>query len=51
MRFRSIAQRILIYLLKAKDKGGKEFLDAIIESVVELNKSIIGSLRDKLAIA
>ena len=33
MRFRSMAMRVLVDLFKAIEKGGKDFLDALMESI------------------
>ena len=45
LRFRSIASRILVDLLKAMEKGGKEFLEALPASIGKPYRSRMGSLR------
>ena len=49
MRFRSIAMRILVDLLKVMEKGGKEFLDTLMESVRKPYRSTMGSLGGQIA--
>ena len=49
MRFRLMAMRILVDLLKAMEKGGKEFLDALMESIRKPYKSTMGSLGGQIA--
>ena len=49
MRFRSMALRILVDLFKAMEKGGKEFLDAMLESIRKPYRSTMGSLRGQIA--
>ena len=44
MRFRLMAIRILVDLLKAMEKAGKEFLEALMESIRKPYKSTMGSL-------
>ena len=49
MRFRSMAMGMLVDLLKAMEKGGKEFLDALLAFIGKPYRSIMGSLRDQVA--
>jgi hypothetical protein len=42
LRFRSIAMRILVDLPKATEKCGKEFLNAVLESIRKSYKSTMG---------
>jgi hypothetical protein len=42
MRFRSMALRILVDLFKAMEKGVKEFLDALLESIRKPYRSTMG---------
>ena len=44
LRFRSIAMRVLVDLLKAMEKGGKGFLDALLESIRKPYKSTMGAI-------
>ena len=45
LKFRSIASRILVDLFKAMEKGGKEFLEALLATIGKLYRSRMGSLR------
>lgn len=45
MRFRSIILRVLVDLLKAIEKGGKEFLNSLLAPIWKSHKSTIGALR------
>ncbi|EQD76737.1 transposase IS4 family protein, partial [mine drainage metagenome] len=49
LRFRSIAMRILVDLLKAMEKRGKEFLDALLESIRKPYKSTMGVMGGQIA--
>ena len=49
MRFRSMAMRILVDLFKAMEKGGKEFLDALLASIGKPYRSTMGSLGGQIA--
>ncbi len=46
MRFRSMAMGILVDLLKAMEKGGKEFLEALLASIGKSYRSTMASLGD-----
>ncbi|MHB1709646.1 MAG: hypothetical protein ACYCT2_09255 [Thermoplasmataceae archaeon] len=46
--FRSIAVRILVDLLKAMGKAGKEFLDAVPESIRKPYKSTMGATEGQI---
>ena len=46
MRFRLMAMRILVDLLKAMEKGGKEFLEALLASIGKSYRSTMASLGD-----
>ena len=49
MRFRSMAMRILVDLLKAMENGGKEFLDTLMESIRKPYRSTMASLGGQIA--
>ena len=49
LRYRSMAIRILVDLLKAMEKGGKEFLDALLESIGKPYKSTMGVIGGQIA--
>ena len=49
MRFRSMAMGMLVDLLKAMEKGGKEFLDALLAFIGKQYRSIIGLMVGKIA--
>ena len=49
MRFRSMAMRVLVDLFKAIEKGGKEFLDALMESIRKPYRSTMGSFGGQIA--
>ena len=47
MRFRSMTMRVLVDLFKAIEKGGKEFLDALLESIRKPYRATMGSFVDQ----
>ena len=47
MSFRSMAMRILVDLLKAMEKGGKEFLNAVLETIGKPYRSTMDSKKVK----
>jgi hypothetical protein len=49
LRFRSIASRILVDLLKAMEKGGKEFLEALLASMGKPYRSTMGLMGGQIA--
>jgi len=49
VRFRSIASRILVDLLKTMENGGKEFLEAFLESISKPYRSIMGLMGCQIA--
>ncbi|EQD75587.1 transposase IS4 family protein, partial [mine drainage metagenome] len=49
LRFRSIAMRVLVDLLKAMENHGKEFLDALLESIRKPYKSTMGVMGGQIA--
>ena len=49
MRFRSMALRIQVDLFKAMEKGGKEFLDTLMESIRKPYRSTMASLGGQIA--
>ena len=49
MRFRSMALRILVDLFKAMEKGGKEFLDALLASMGKPYRSTMGLMGGQIA--
>ena len=49
LRFRSIASRILVDLLKAMEKGGKEFLEGLLASIGKPYRSTMGLMGGQIA--
>ncbi len=44
-----MAMRVLVDLLKAMEKGGKEFLDALLESIRNPYRSTMGVIGGQIA--